>query len=1278
MKKQHDWRNDIMTIWQRAASLGLVALMVLTEVSATSNERIIDPLLRAQPGETSSGFIDHYLIAARSGRVFMRRSFDENLVVGNRWQRLNGITYLEPGESLPKPVLIPGNQVDSLAGITHLHAVDPTGRWLVVQSHCRLDVPSQQDCLPVTLPDGTPSSSLFLIDLPNQQARLITHRHDDPAVPAEWRIGGRGDVRISEDARYIFFAGRGNGLIAGDTELYDSYSPVYRYDVLSRRHRLLSLPRELGFASGSGADIVWISDDGSRAIFYDGSQTIWQFDAHSNTFTVLSDSVSLASTVSASPNGEYLVSCRRLIGSQSNFHVELTRYSVRSRMHLVINPDPGSQEHYIGCDFPSAISNDGDTVISTTSGAMPNGTDSYRVDRLMKWTVSTGASVAISHGAGEIQQAAERDARLAGISADGAKVLYAASWRGGSSPFAQDAPFSLYLRDLETGALKLISKDTFQAGRAGEGYRPQFAPDQQTIYFLSRERMSTAADLNRTGDLYAYALSNDSVKLVSKSERVQPRTPNADALSAKISANGDWVAFESAADDLLVGQTPSAGLRQVYRVSTKTRAVDLVTVSRDGATRGAHGYSQVVDISADGRFVTFTSDALDLNIAGAYRPSNHYSDVFVWDAQSRQTALVSRVRDGAPTGTGAGPSGSTYVDHTASWFLLNASDPRRLMPQLIAAPGTTEALLILPRDASAEPELVNRVYGTSLEADPSPASVVGHTPDLSVVAFRSTSRQLTAVTLPFPVTREQVYLFDRRRQQTLWLTRSATNPERPANGTHYGGVVLSADGRFALFTHTAGDLSKPVETGAETEDCFRYTLATGAIERVATAPNPTRHATICHDLSDDGRYALYTERNAAASGEVKQLWRQDLQTGQRILVNLASDGTELVFNDWRAELSADGQRVSFYSDDVRAFPPDTLLNYSKQLIRDLASGITTPVFDHTTLSLDRFSSRDAGPTATPDLSSVVMAAQVTRGEELLLRSDYTTNLFLSRVDRRSNNPGLSALWGEVGVGGQGLQIVSVPGRSEMLASWYTYLPQGAAGGRTRQQWLLGLGQIRNGVATFELAAPDDGVFVAPGVGDLQSVGQLALRFVSCDEAEATYSLTLAGQKLQGVMPLHRISPDTTCTQFEALGDAALAASPTIADSPWQYGHGGAWHDAATPGQGFLMEVVPATQQVLATWFTFDPTQQDQQGRSKLLWLAAVGDIQGAQAHMRVFETQGGVLRVDTTSLREIGELNIVVQSCNEAIATYRLDWTGASRSGQIPLSRITPSVRCVD
>lgn len=96
-----------------------------------------------------------------------------------------------------------------------------------------------------------------------------------------------------------------------------------------------------------------------------------------------------------------------------------------------------------------------------------------------------------------------------------------------------------------------------------------------------------------------------------------------DSRSSAISANGRFVAFASSASNLVPGDTNNSS--DVFVHDRETQATTRVSV--DSAGRQADYYSYAPSISADGRFVAFSSIATNL-VPG---DTNGRFDIFVYN-----------------------------------------------------------------------------------------------------------------------------------------------------------------------------------------------------------------------------------------------------------------------------------------------------------------------------------------------------------------------------------------------------------------------------------------------------------------------------------------------------------------------------------------------------------------------------------------------------------------------------------------------------------------------
>ena len=116
---------------------------------------------------------------------------------------------------------------------------------------------------------------------------------------------------------------------------------------------------------------------------------------------------------------------------------------------------------------------------------------------------------------------------------------------------------------------------------------------------------------------------------------------------------------------------------------------------------------------------------------------------------------------------------------------------------------------------------------------------------------------------------------------------------------------------------------------------------------------------------------------------------------------------------------------------------------------------------------------------------------------------------------------------------------------------------------------------------------------------------------------------------------------------------------------------GSWFSPDRDRQGFMLEVVPSTGQVVIYWMTYEPETQAQQ------WLVAVGQMHGRRAVLEFLRPQGGSFDGDVIArMDEWGDVELTFQSCTKAKLNFLSEIAGVE--GVIDLVRLTPVTTCTD
>lgn len=209
------------------------------------------------------------------------------------------------------------------------------------------------------------------------------------------------------------------------------------------------------------------------------------------------------------------------------------------------------------------------------------------------------------------------------ISADGALVAFAGNRLGGG-------PRQIYLRNMLTGDLTLLSVDA--AGRAGLGdsATPAISRDGGTVAFVTSAGNLAPGCAGSANGIVVVDVRSSQLHCVTRG--VGWAAPNGDSSHPAVSADGRYVVFSSAASNLVPSDVN--GRADVFLFDRDTRAMRLISRLEDAL---ADGDSIQPSISDDGRRVVFVSSATNL----VQDDRNRADDVFLWDAAVPGLRLVS-------------------------------------------------------------------------------------------------------------------------------------------------------------------------------------------------------------------------------------------------------------------------------------------------------------------------------------------------------------------------------------------------------------------------------------------------------------------------------------------------------------------------------------------------------------------------------------------------------------------------------------------------------------
>lgn len=189
----------------------------------------------------------------------------------------------------------------------------------------------------------------------------------------------------------------------------------------------------------------------------------------------------------------------------------------------------------------------------------------------------------------------------------------------------------VFLRDRRTGKTKRVSVTSTERQANGDSFNPALAAGGRFVSFNSlATNLVRRGDTNRLMDVFVRdrggatttRVSVDSAGRQSDGRR-DPDDPATygDSGDADISANGRFVTFYSTALNLAADDGNAAP--DIFVHDRLTRVTTRASVAADGSE--AAGWSVTPEISADGRVVTFLSDAENL----VSEDANGAADIFV-------------------------------------------------------------------------------------------------------------------------------------------------------------------------------------------------------------------------------------------------------------------------------------------------------------------------------------------------------------------------------------------------------------------------------------------------------------------------------------------------------------------------------------------------------------------------------------------------------------------------------------------------------------------------
>jgi Tol biopolymer transport system component len=632
---------------------------------------------------------------------------------------------------------------------------------------------------------------------------------------------------LTEDGRYVAFTSRASNLVPGDTNGMDD---VFVRDRVSKTTTRVSL-RADGLESATAKDWAQITPDGRYVVFESGNDLD---GGNGNTSVIYLRDLTLGTLERvdsvASPDSSYRPSITpdgRYVTYWSAAHTpQLYRKDRQTGAVDLVTATPDGAPGTTGAPsglWPAGTTPDGRFVAfySGLEDLVPG--DTNGLDDVFIRDMTTGTTTRLNLSpAGEQANKGSWSARIS-LTQDGRYVVFE-SQATNLLPNTVST-YSIYLKDTVSGSLEKVNPDE-RDGANGyiTGNGRYIGYETADGVWIKTRQTGTTANLGIPYNWMSQA-------------------------AVQVTEDGHYATFSSYSDQASTGTN---GQENVYLAVLAPEA-DRISVAADGGN--ANGHSRSPSLTADGRYVVFSSAASNL-VSGDTATAD---DVFLRDRGTGVTTRLSVAADGTEftarsTNPQITPDGR-YVVFASSADLLKTG---------------SRASGIYLRDLQT---------GTLERSDQSTMGsyVPSITPDGRYVTYWSYETDTT----------QHLYRKDRQTGVETLVTATPSGVKGTmSTGSPIvaGPAAISADGRFIAF-YSLFDNLVTGDTNAQ-PDVFLRDMQAGTTVRLSAGADGTeadgysRGPSI--SISDDGRYVLFESAatnllpDAAA---VPSLYLRDVQSG---------------------------------------------------------------------------------------------------------------------------------------------------------------------------------------------------------------------------------------------------------------------------------------------------------------------------------------------------------------------------------------------------------------
>jgi len=327
---------------------------------------------------------------------------------------------------------------------------------------------------------------------------------------------------------------------------------------------------------------------------------------------------------------------------------------------------------------------------------------------------------------------------------------------------------------------------------------------------------------------------------------------------------------------------------------------DVTRVSVDSSGAQANGGSRKSQLSADGRYAAFVSDATNL----VPDDTNNVEDVFVKD---RQTGATTRVSVASLTGAQANNGSGAAAISSDGRYVAFESWATNLVS--VDTNGLND---IFVRNLQSGVTTLVSVDSNGVQANDM-SEQISISGDGRFIVFSSLATNLISGDTN---NTQDVFVHDLQTGATTLVSANSVGVQ--GNGFSFS-PKISGNGRYVVFSSGATNLAD-ADTNGKT-DIFVRDLQTGqtTMASVNSSGVQANHGAEDPSISGDGRYVTFSSYSSNLISEemygLEDLYLRDRQTGTTTLVSVYSQGYAMVGWSNSSVISADGRYIAFMFDD---------------------------------------------------------------------------------------------------------------------------------------------------------------------------------------------------------------------------------------------------------------------------------------------------------------------------------------------------------------------------